>query len=120
MLKCVFSLDLERCRRCQLGSLRIIVAITYQPIIRRILRHLKLVAGPPPLTLAPLEQGRFAWVSPESTRDDWGFGLETRPGWPAQSDTVAAIVSPGDQRYGEELKRAYLSSPEANQDIESA
>jgi hypothetical protein len=34
--------------------LRIIAAITYRPIIRRILYHLKLAADPPPMALARL------------------------------------------------------------------
>jgi hypothetical protein len=63
LLKRVFAIDLERCPRCQLGSLRIISAITYRPVIRRILGHLKLAADPPPLSPACLEQGRFAWTS---------------------------------------------------------
>ena len=63
LLKRVFSLDLERCPRCQSGTLRIIAAISAGPVIRRILRHLKLAADPPPLAPARLEQGRFAWTS---------------------------------------------------------
>ncbi len=81
------------------------MAITYQPIIRRIQRYLKLAADPSPLAPARSEQGHFIWGSPSSTRDDWVFGPETRPRSclgsifvsrldlaPAQSDTVAAIA----------------------------
>ena len=48
LLKRVFALDMEGCPRCHQGALRIIAAILYQPVIRRILRHLKLTADPPP------------------------------------------------------------------------
>jgi hypothetical protein len=64
LLKRVFSIDMERCPRCHLGALRTIAAITYRPIIRRILRHLQLAADPPPIVPARAEQGCFAWASP--------------------------------------------------------
>lgn len=64
LLKRVFAIDLERCPRCQSGTLRIIPAITSGPVIRRLLRHLKLEPDPPPIAPACLEQGRFAWASP--------------------------------------------------------
>jgi hypothetical protein len=63
LLKRVLALDLERCPRCHSGTLRIIAAITYRPVIRRILCPLKLAADPPPLAPARLEQGRFTWTS---------------------------------------------------------
>jgi len=61
--KQVFALDLERCPRCHQGALRIIAAIISRPLMRRILMHLKLAAGPPPIAPARVEQGRFAWTS---------------------------------------------------------
>jgi hypothetical protein len=64
LLKRVFTLDMERCPRCQQGTLRIIAAITSRPIIRKILCHLKLSAEPPPRAPARLSQERFAWASP--------------------------------------------------------
>jgi hypothetical protein len=54
---------LERCPRCQLGSLRIISAITCRPVIRRILSHLQLAPDPPSLAAARLEPDWFAWIS---------------------------------------------------------
>lgn len=63
LLKRVFAIDLERCPRCHQGALQIIAAITWRPVIRRILGHLKLAADPPPFSPARLEQGRFAWTS---------------------------------------------------------
>ena len=63
LLKRVFSIDMERSPRCQSGALRIIAAITSHPVIRRIWRHLKLAADPPPLAPARLGQGQFDWVS---------------------------------------------------------
>jgi hypothetical protein len=64
LLKRVFAIDMERCPQCQQGTLRIISAITYQPILRRILTHLKLAADPPPIAPARLEQEQFTWASP--------------------------------------------------------
>ena len=46
LLKRVFALDLEPCPRCHPGTVRLIVAITSWPIIRRLLRHLKLALTP--------------------------------------------------------------------------
>ena len=63
LLKRVFTLDMERCPRCQAGILRLIAAITERSIISRILRHLNLAADPPSIAVARLEQGRFAWTS---------------------------------------------------------
>jgi hypothetical protein len=47
LLKRVFSIDLERCPRGHLGAWRIIAALPSRPLIRRILRHLKLAVNPP-------------------------------------------------------------------------
>jgi hypothetical protein len=38
--------ELERCPRCHQGALRIIAAITYRPVIRRLLGPLQLAAPP--------------------------------------------------------------------------
>ncbi len=46
LLKRMFAVDLKCCPRCQSGTLKIIAAITSGPVIRRILRHLKLEAAP--------------------------------------------------------------------------
>ena len=63
LLKRVFALDMARCPFCQQGTLRIIAAITQGEVIRKILRHLKLAADPPPLAPARLRQEAFAWSS---------------------------------------------------------
>ena len=63
LLKRVFALDMARCPFCQQGSLRIIAAITHGEVIRKILRHLKLAADPPPIAPARLRQEAFAWSS---------------------------------------------------------
>jgi hypothetical protein len=48
LLKRVLAIDMEGGPRCYQGALRIIAAITYRPVIRRILRPLKLTAAPLP------------------------------------------------------------------------
>jgi Putative transposase/Transposase zinc-binding domain len=63
LLKRVYALDMARCPFCQQGTLRIIAAITQGEVIRKILRHLKLAADPPPLAPARLRQEAFAWSS---------------------------------------------------------
>jgi hypothetical protein len=60
----VFTFDMERCPACRRGTLRLIAAITQAEIIRKILRHLKLATGPPPLAPARACQATFAWGSP--------------------------------------------------------
>ncbi len=40
----VFAMDMERCPVCQQGTLRIIATMTQGSVIRKSLRHLKLVA----------------------------------------------------------------------------
>jgi hypothetical protein len=45
------------------GALRIIAAITQAEVIRKILRHLKLAADPPPLAPARARQATFDWVA---------------------------------------------------------
>ena len=64
LLKRVFALDMARCPFCQRGgALRIIAAITQGEVIRKILRHLKLAANPPPIAPARVRQEAFAWSS---------------------------------------------------------
>jgi hypothetical protein len=46
LLKRVFALDLERCSRCHSGTLQILTALTYRPVMRRLWCHLKLAADP--------------------------------------------------------------------------
>ncbi len=62
LLQRVFGLDMATCPRCQQGSLRIIAAITQALVIRKILRHLKLSADPPPMAPARVCQGTLAWA----------------------------------------------------------
>jgi hypothetical protein len=56
-------MDLERCPRGHQGTLRLIAALTYGPISRRILTPLRLAAAPPPIASARLEQAHCAWAS---------------------------------------------------------
>jgi hypothetical protein len=63
LLKRVFALDIARCPFCQQGTLRLIAAITHDEVIRKIRRHLKLAADPPPIAPARLRQEAFAWSS---------------------------------------------------------
>src|SRR5207245_8863105 len=63
LLKRVFALDMARCPCCQQGSLRIIATITQGEVIRKILRHLKRAADPPPIAPARVRQAAFAWSS---------------------------------------------------------
>jgi len=59
----VFALDLGTCPFCHRGTLQIIAAITQGEVIRKILRHLKLAADPPPLAPARIRQATFDWVA---------------------------------------------------------
>jgi hypothetical protein len=54
---------MARCPWYQRGALRIIAAITHSEVIRKILRHLKLSADPPPTAPAHVRQEAFAWFS---------------------------------------------------------
>jgi hypothetical protein len=45
------------------GSRRITAAITQAKVIRKILRHLKLAANPPPIAPARARQATFDWVT---------------------------------------------------------
>jgi hypothetical protein len=59
----VFALDMATCPLCRQGALRMIAAITQVEVIRKILRHLKRVADPPPLAPARARQATFDWVA---------------------------------------------------------
>ena len=59
----VFALDMATCPFCRQGALRIIAAITQAEVIRKMLRHLKLAADPPPLAPARARQATFDWVA---------------------------------------------------------
>ncbi len=49
------------------GSLRIIAAITQAEVIRKMLRHLRLAADPPPMAPARARQATFDWVASAHT-----------------------------------------------------
>jgi len=63
LLKRVFALEMGTCPFCQRGVLRLIAVITQGEVIRKILRHLKLSADPPPLVPARSRQAPCDWVA---------------------------------------------------------
>ena len=63
LLQRVFALDMATCPFCQCGVLRLIAVITQGEVIRKILRHLKLSADPPPITPARSRQAPCDWVA---------------------------------------------------------
>jgi hypothetical protein len=63
LLKRVFALEMGTCPFCQRGVLRLIAVITQGEVIRKILRHLKLAADPPPSAPARSRQARCDWVA---------------------------------------------------------
>jgi hypothetical protein len=63
LLHRVFALDMARCPWCQQGMLRLIAVITQGEVIRKILRHLKLAADPPPIAPARSRQATCDWVA---------------------------------------------------------
>jgi hypothetical protein len=63
LLKRVFALDMATCPLCRQGALRIIAAITQVEVIRKMLRHLKRAADPPPIAPARARQATFDWVA---------------------------------------------------------
>ena len=63
LLKRVLALDMARGPFCQRGALRIIGAITQGAVIRKILRHLKRAADPPPIAPAHTRQTMCDWVA---------------------------------------------------------
>ena len=63
LLQRVFALEMARCPWCQQGMLRLIAVITQGEVIRKILRHLKLAADPPPIAPARTRQAHCDWVA---------------------------------------------------------
>jgi Putative transposase/Transposase zinc-binding domain len=63
LLQRVFALDMMHCPWCQHGTLRLIAVITQGTVIRKILRHLKLAADPPPIAPAHARQAHCDWVA---------------------------------------------------------
>jgi len=63
LLKRVFGLEMGTCPFCQRGTLRLIAVITQGEVIRKILRHLKLSADPPPIAPACPRQATCDWVA---------------------------------------------------------
>jgi hypothetical protein len=63
LLHRVFALDLARCPFCQRGVLRLMAVITQGAVIRKILRHLKRAADPPPIAPAHTRQTMCDWVA---------------------------------------------------------
>jgi hypothetical protein len=63
LLQRVFDVDMVRCPFCQRGTLRIIAVITQGEVIRKILRHLKRAADPPPIAPARSRQAPCDWVA---------------------------------------------------------
>jgi hypothetical protein len=63
LLKRVFALEMGTCPLCQRGVLRLIAIITQGAVIRKVLRHLKLSADPPPLAPARSRQAPCDWVA---------------------------------------------------------
>jgi hypothetical protein len=63
LLQRVFGLEMVTCPFCQRGTLRLIAVITQGAVIRKILRHLKLSADPPPIAPARPRQATCDWVA---------------------------------------------------------
>jgi hypothetical protein len=63
LLQRVFALEMGTCPFCQRGVLQLIAVITQGEVIRKILRHLKLSADPPPITPARSRQALCDWVA---------------------------------------------------------
>jgi hypothetical protein len=62
LLQRVFGLKMVTCPWCQRGTLRIIAVITQGEVIRKLLRHLKRAADPPPIAPARARQERGAFA----------------------------------------------------------
>jgi hypothetical protein len=63
LLQRVFGLEMAHCPFCHQGTLRIIAVITQGEVIRKILRHLKLSADPPPIAPARSRHAPCDWVA---------------------------------------------------------
>jgi Putative transposase/Transposase zinc-binding domain len=59
----VLGLEMATCPWCQRGALRLIAVITQGEVIRKILRHLKCAADPPPIAPARARQAPCDWVA---------------------------------------------------------
>ena len=120
LLKRVFALDLATClpplcgRRealraapsqtrqpcalpfCHQGALRILAAITQAEVMRKILRHLKRAADPPPLAPARARQATFDWVaSAQPLRVDSGATCaQRRAGSPRCAVAIPFEIGP--------------------------
>ena len=62
LLQRVFGVELATCPFCQHGTLRLIAIITQGEVIRKILRHLKRAADPPPIAPARDRQELYAFA----------------------------------------------------------
>ncbi len=77
----VFALDMATCPFCRQGALRMIAATTQAEVIRKLLRHLKRAADPPPSAPARARQATFDWVaSAQPARVDSGATCAQRRG----------------------------------------
>src|SRR5262249_13128999 len=63
LLQRVLGLDMAHCPWCQRGTLRLIAVITQGEVIRKILRHLKRSADPPPIAPARARHAPYDWVA---------------------------------------------------------
>jgi Putative transposase/Transposase zinc-binding domain len=63
LLQRVFGVEMARCPFGHQGTLRLIAVITQGEVIRKILRHLKLAADPPPIAPARARQAPFDCVA---------------------------------------------------------
>jgi hypothetical protein len=63
LLKRVFALDLGTCPLCPRGTLQSIAAITQAEVMRKMLRHLKRAADPPPIAPARARPAPCDWVA---------------------------------------------------------
>jgi len=63
LLKRVFDLEMVTCPLCLCGVLRLIAVITQGEVIRKILRHLKRSADPPPIAPTRSRQAPCDWVA---------------------------------------------------------
>src|SRR5712692_5729996 len=59
----VRGLYMATCPFCRRSALRIIVAMTQESVLTRLLRHLKLASVPPPIAPARVRQATFDWIA---------------------------------------------------------
>jgi len=88
LLKRVFALDMALGPLCHRGALRIIAAITQWEVIRKILRHVKLSADPPPIAPARSRQEAFDWVASCPPRRAWSRRRRARSGGVSHTSRV--------------------------------